>query len=399
MELMGLLFLHGMALGAWFVPLSGILDQSWLSSIKPWAFAASAVAAMLAPLFFGALADRSVPPLRVLRWTSLATSGCVALTAWNIQAESPLWLILAVIQLQSIFCSPSSSLTGSIVFSRLGNSQKQFGTIRALGTIGWMAGCWVVSLLGLDSNPNSLYVCAAFWLALTAYTAFVPYDQIATESSRPRSIGERLGLDAMSLLKDRDHRAIFVTAALVAIPLAAFYPYTPPLLTSVGFTSVSAWMSLAQVTEVMVLVFISAILQRWPLKWVVLAGIGLAILRYSLFSLGTSWAVLSGIVLHGVLFTFTYISAQIYLAQRIKSSWRTRAQALLSFMTGGLGNLSGYLLTGAWMSLCGGLANPNWQLYWLGLAGTLLMVMFYFAISYQGQSRSRTNNPNDPKTI
>lgn len=395
---MGLLFLHGMALGAWFVPLSGILDQSWLSSMKPWAFAASAVAAMLAPLFFGALADRSVPPLRVLRWTSLATAGCVALTAWNIQAESPLWLILAVIQLQSIFCSPSSSLTGSIVFSRLGNSQKQFGTIRALGTIGWMAGCWVVSLLGLDSNPNSLYVCAAFWLALTAYTAFVPYDQIATESSRPRSIGERLGLDAMSLLKDRDHRAIFVTAALVAIPLAAFYPYTPPLLTSVGFTSVSAWMSLAQVTEVMVLVFISAILQRWPLKWVVLAGIGLAILRYSLFSLGTSWTVLSGIVLHGVLFTFTYISAQIYLAQRIKSSWRTRAQALLSFMTGGLGNLSGYLLTGAWMSLCGGLANPNWQLYWLGLAGTLLMVMFYFAISYQGQSRSRTNNPNDPKT-
>lgn len=39
-ELMGLLFLHGMALGSWFVPLSGILDQSWLSSIKPWAFAA-----------------------------------------------------------------------------------------------------------------------------------------------------------------------------------------------------------------------------------------------------------------------------------------------------------------------------------------------------------------------
>ncbi|HAC93074.1 MAG TPA: hypothetical protein DCF63_20945, partial [Planctomycetaceae bacterium] len=91
---MGLLFLHGMALGSWFVPLSGILDQSWLSSIKPWAFAASAVAAMLSPLFFGALADRSVPPLRVLRWTSLATAGCVALSAWYIQSESSLGLIL-----------------------------------------------------------------------------------------------------------------------------------------------------------------------------------------------------------------------------------------------------------------------------------------------------------------
>ncbi len=67
-------FLHGTALGAWFVPLGSVLDQAGMHSIKPYAFAASAIAAIMSPLFFGAMADRSVPPLKVLRWVSLAAA-------------------------------------------------------------------------------------------------------------------------------------------------------------------------------------------------------------------------------------------------------------------------------------------------------------------------------------
>lgn len=67
-ELTALLFLHGMALASWFVPMGAVLESAQLRWLIPFAFAASATAALLSPLFFGAMADRSVPPIRVLRW-------------------------------------------------------------------------------------------------------------------------------------------------------------------------------------------------------------------------------------------------------------------------------------------------------------------------------------------
>ena len=74
-ELMGLLFLHGMALAAWFVPMGTVLQASGLGEWTPYAFGASAIAALMSPLFFGAMADRSFPPVQVLRWVSIG-SGC-----------------------------------------------------------------------------------------------------------------------------------------------------------------------------------------------------------------------------------------------------------------------------------------------------------------------------------
>src|SRR5262245_66140340 len=49
-ELAALFLLHGMAMGMWFVPLSTVLDAHGLHGIKPYAFAASALAAFVTPL-------------------------------------------------------------------------------------------------------------------------------------------------------------------------------------------------------------------------------------------------------------------------------------------------------------------------------------------------------------
>ncbi len=75
--------------GAWFVPLGSVLDQAGMHSIKPYAFAASAIAAIMSPLFFGAMADRSVPPLKVLRWVSLAAAVTGSWSHWPSNNEPP----------------------------------------------------------------------------------------------------------------------------------------------------------------------------------------------------------------------------------------------------------------------------------------------------------------------
>ncbi|MSR66424.1 MAG: hypothetical protein EXS24_03510, partial [Pedosphaera sp.] len=58
LELTVLFFVQGAAMGMWFVPLSSVLDAHGLAEIKPFAFATSAMACFISPLFFGAMADR-----------------------------------------------------------------------------------------------------------------------------------------------------------------------------------------------------------------------------------------------------------------------------------------------------------------------------------------------------
>src|SRR6266567_3172438 len=112
---MALFFIQGAALGMWIVPLSRVLDAHGLQAIKPYAFASSALAAFVSPLIFGAMADRHVSPVKVLRWVSLATAAAMALASTAIQLRWSPWLVLALIQLHALCCSPTFSLASTII--------------------------------------------------------------------------------------------------------------------------------------------------------------------------------------------------------------------------------------------------------------------------------------------
>src|SRR5712675_1234059 len=100
-ELIALFFIQGAALGMWFVPLSNVLDAHGLHDIKPFAFAASALAAFVSPLIFGAMADRHASPVKVLRGLSLATAAAMTLASVAIHLRWSPWLVLAAIQLHA----------------------------------------------------------------------------------------------------------------------------------------------------------------------------------------------------------------------------------------------------------------------------------------------------------
>ena len=383
-ELGGLFFLHGMAMGAWFVPLGTVLDAHGMQSIKPFAFACSAVAAFVSPLIFGAMADRHVAPVRVLRWLAMATAGLVALVAVALQQGASAWLVLALIQIQALCSAPTWGLTNSIVFGRLSNSQRQFGPVRALATLGWMSGCWLVSALHADTSTVACFISVTVWLAVAAYSLWMPAIVPATSSER-LTIRQRLGLDALTLLRERDHRVVLLTVALFAIPLAAFYPFTPTHLRQLGLERTSAWMTLGQVTEIIAMLALPGLLARWRLKWILGAGLGFGVLRYALCSLNGEGWVLAGVTLHGFAFTLVFITVQIYLDQRIDPAWRTRAQALYTVMLSGVGNFIGYLGTGAWFRFTAHDGAVNWSLFWGGLSVAVGLVGAYFLTAYRGR--------------
>lgn len=385
-ELIGLFFLQGAALGMWFVPLSSVLEAHGLAHIRPYAFATSGVAAFVSPLLFGAMADRHASPVKVLRWLAFATAVAMALASTAIRQGASPWVVLALILVHAFCSTPTWSIASTIVFARLADAKKEFGPIRAMATLGWMGGCLLVSVLGADQSAFSGYAGAVVWLAVCGFTFWLP----ALET--PKAVEgltwtQRLGYDALALLRNRDHRVVFLTTALFTIPLAAFYPYTPPNLQELGLTHTSAWMSLGQITEFGAMLLLGTLLLRWRLKWIIGCGLALGVVRYALCAIGTPWGLIAGVVLHGASFALVIITAQIYLDQRVDPAWRGRGQALMSLMNSGVGSMIGYLSTGGWFAVCTTGGHTRWTVFWGGLSAAMAVVLIFFLAMYRGRGR------------
>lgn len=269
--------------------------------------------------------------------------------------------------------------------SRLKSPEKEFGKIRAWATLGWMIGGVTVSyILHADSSVTSGYAAAWAWICTVIFSFSLPSTQ-GFAVRKFRSYREMLGLDALALLKNKNHRVVFLTAALMNLVLAAFYPYTVLNLGAVGVDHATAVMSLGQITELITMLVLAKLIVRHSFKSIFLMGIAFAVVRYALFVVGTPLYLGIGVFLHGLCFTLFYITAQIYLERKLSSEMRARAQALLTLMMSGVGNLSGYLLCGWWRQYTSYWGIIGWSYFWLGLLMVTLLVMFYFYRIYSDQ--------------
>ena len=383
-----LFLLQNMAMAAWYVPLTPFLEAHGHGTLAPWAFATSALAALVTPLVFGALADRHLAAVVVLRWSAFSSAVLLLLAGESVVRAGSPGLVLMLVQLQALVAMPSWSLLTSIVLAGLVDPKREFGPVRAAGTVGWILGCLAVSAVGADASVGASRLAVAFWIGLALATYCVPSTAPAGGSGQ-LTLRQRLGLDALGLLKERHYRVLFVSAGLLSAPLAAFYPFTPALLRSMGLQHTSAWMSLAQVTEVVAMFGLAALLARWRLRTVLAAGLVFAFLRYVLLGTAAVAPVLVGVSLHGFAYTLFFVAAPIDLNERMSAEWRVRAQALLSLMTQGLGNLLGYLGTGAWLEFCRRGGQPRWDWFWGGLALAVGAVMTYFLVASRDQPGRR----------
>lgn len=392
-RLIGLFFIHGMALGMWFVPLSTLLPAYGLEAYKPYIYATGAISAFISPLIFGALADQRFAPASLLRWLSVASAVCLFFTSMAIERGWGVTWVLILCQLHALCVTPSWSLSTTVVLARLENATREFGPIRACGTFGWIVGCWIVSyVLQSDRSIITGYAGAVVWLLVAASTYMVPNVPPSALATK-RNWKEALGLDAWQLLKNRNHCVVFVTAALYNISLAAFYPYTPLHLEALGFVKTSAIMTLGQVMEIIAMLGLAWVMGRWRIKTLFLAGIGFGVLRYALCMLDNKPSLLVGIALHGFAFTLYFITVPIYLDREVPVQYRARAQALFTLMLGGFGNLFGYLGAGWWFNETTSGHTTNWPYFWGGMSAAAALVFVIFALAF----RDRSADPDTEK--
>lgn len=379
-------FLHGMVPGFWFSILAIILNARQLGDWVALAYGVSPIAALISPLIGGALADNRVAADRLFAWLSLIGSVVLWATFACLDRGLPAWWFITLMFVYAVVMGPTWGLLTVISMSHLPKPERSFPLVRVGGTIGWMVGGLLTSkVLHADASPIAGYASAGVRVLCGLAAFSLP---LTLPLGRSRSWKTLLGLDAFPLLKQRDHLVFYGVTALFSIPMTALYMYSSVHLRAFGDQHAASTMTIAQWSEIIAMFAVGAVMSRCRVKAVMAWALGLCALRYAFSAWSGATGLLGwhllGISLHGVCYTFYFITAQVFLDRRVAPEQRGQAQGLLTLMAAGIGPLIG-TWTCKWLYQGVVIDAAGWQWFWGILSAMVLVCLLLFVTGYQGQ--------------
>lgn len=379
-----MMFLQFFAWGAWFATLGLAMTEKNLGPFIGPCYATVPLAAIVAPLFLGLVADRLFASEKVfgllmlvggaimLMIPSVATSAAdfAAETQLSVEQENPgldskaisekvaaiqnesnesgnflWWMILAYM----LCYMPTLGLGNTIAFTHI-SSQDKFPMIRVWGTIGWIVAGLVLGFTAWDSTFNIFWLGGISSVLLGLFCFALPNTPPPLKD-KPLDLRSVFMVDAFKLLGDWNFLVFAICSTLVCIPLAYYYGSTSQFLGSVGFAAPGATMTLGQMSEIVFMLCIPFLFRRMGVKMMILIGMLAWVLRYVLFSFGApeqiTWMLLAAVILHGICYDFFFVTGFMYTDAKAPKEIRGQAQSLLVFLTQGIGMFIGYKIMAA----------------------------------------------------
>jgi nucleoside transporter len=393
-KLSTMMFLEFFIWGSWFVTLGTFLDKNLSASGSQTAavFSTQSWGAILAPFIIGLIADRFFNAEKILGVLHLI--GAVLMyqmyNATNVDVFYPYVLGYMILFM------PTLALVNSVSFNQMQDAEKEFSSIRFWGTIGWIVAGLLISYLFFWDSPEGLksgllkntFAMAGIASAVLGLLSFaLPKTPPKVAKGEKVKLSDILGLDALSLLKDKNFAVFFISAILICIPLAFYYQNAHPFLSAIGVEEPTGKMAIGQVSEALFLLLIPVFFKRFGFKKTILVGMLAWAVRYALFAYGNagelSFMLLTGIALHGVCYDFFFVSGQIYTNSRAGEKYKSAAQGLITLATYGVGMLIGFEVAGLITDnykLADG--SVDWKMVWIIPAGIALVVFLLFSVFF-----------------
>jgi nucleoside transporter len=407
-----MMFLQFFLWGAWFVTLGPFMGAKGFQPTDIGnAYTTAPIAAILAPLFLGMVADRFFSSERVMAALHLL-GGVLLCLAPAAAGTGNAWLFIGVLLAHMLCYMPTLGLSNTVAFHAMTNPEKQFPLVRVWGTIGWIVAGFVVGSVaarlattdGLDDSaaeaaraaiPAFFYVAGGSGILLGAFSVFLPHTP-APARGQPFKLGTALGADAISLMKDRSFAVFIVCSLLICIPLAAYYAFAATYAGNAGMQDVPIKMTFGQMSEIFFMLVMPLLFARLGVKWMLAVGMLAWVVRYGLFAgawggVGGNhvmWMILGGIVLHGICYDFFFVTGQIYTEQTAPKHVRAQAQGFLVLVTQGIGMLIGNQVFARLVArYTDETGTVDWQTVWVIPAGFALLVLIVFVLLFRNKGR------------
>src|SRR5262249_12831022 len=149
--------------------------------------------------------------------------------------------------------------------------------------IGWIAGGITISRLGGAETSLQFYLAGAISIVFGAFAFSLPHTP-PKKTGANVSVGEILGLDALSLLKKPSFAVFIVCLFLICIPLYFYFVNMGVYLGQLEWPDFAERMTLAQVSDVVFLFLLPAMLVGFGYRWTIAIGILAWAARYFLLS-------------------------------------------------------------------------------------------------------------------
>lgn len=346
-------------------------------------FSLGSTAVFISPLITSIVADRYAGSKSLILLLNIFSALIFSLLLF--QTEFAKFAFLFIVYM--LINQPMNGLLNSITFNIMNESsicsKKNFGRFRVWGTIGWALSGWIFGLVGLFIPGVSLRVI--LWAGVGGFIA-----QSFYIVSLPSPAGGKVPVSFLP----KEAFADFMKKPVILTAIAALFMYIAESFYYMGASIhlkqsglpesvLMPVMSLGQFTEVFAMFLLGGFLLKYSFRKVLLTGLILEIIRFSLLAFPENIAInISGILFHGPAYTFFFAAYIIYIDSFVSKESRSGVHQLLTFTTVGFGKLIGNRLGGGIMNIAGTSDGKiNFTFYWgvpLLTAVLVFIVMFIF---------------------
>jgi MFS family permease len=274
LRLQVMVFVHYFVWGSWYVTMGTYLTNSlrFPGSEVGLAYGTFAVGAMLSPFFAGIVADRFFATQRLLGCLHLFGASILYYVS-TLETFSAFYTALLI---YTISYAAGHGLTNTLTLHHTKNPGKEFPIVMLLGSVGWIAAGLTVSWLQLENSAGMfrLAACAALVIGLYAFT--LP-NTPPKGAGAPVNVRTMLGLDALRLMRDRSFSVFIVCSFLICVPLSFYFSWINVFMNELRIPTAAAKLTIGQVSDVVFLLLLPALLLRLGVKGILLVGMGAAL--------------------------------------------------------------------------------------------------------------------------
>ena len=334
LKLSAMMFLQFMLVASFWVQLSTYLNNMKIEGIMfSLVMSTMAIGSIFSPLV-GMFADRVANSEKVLFVLNLL----VAIFLTGAYFSTNPTLIFVCLLLAMCAYMPTWGLTSSIAITN--STAEAFPTIRVFGSLGWVSAA-IFSIVA-SQYFNKTIDGTAIPLACGAAIAFISAVFALTLPATPpqskgqkMSLSDALGLGAFSMLKDRNVCVFMACVVLWTVAFTIYWMYGS-FLQDLGVKNITPVLNVGQISELLFMVLIPVSIKFIGFKKTMAFGIFAMLVRYlfSAFAQDVPNLYWGAIVVHGIIFGFFFVVAQMYIGKKAPKEIQAQAQGLYFFFYG-----------------------------------------------------------------